>query len=160
MWLDDDPGERGTSLFVDPYETEGADLGAIHLWSRWRKENEDRLKNQQMPVTYGRFINDLVEQKEKRKKKDLRPDYAKPVLDRYDPESDEYAQWKDVMDTWEAEDATRAEADVLMNQLVQRHLDSFNEANRKAKYDKVIKNFSSKYKQDVDTTPIENKYFI
>mgnify|MGYP006916030486 CR=1 FL=1 len=141
--------------------TEGAGLGTDNLRALYAKDITNRFAHNQVPITYGEFVREVQNApKPEEEVGDFRPDYAKPILDRYDPESDEYAQWKDTMDTWEAEDATRAEADVLMNQLVQKHLNSFNEANKKAKYDRLIKNFSSKYRQDVDTTPIETKYFI
>ena len=160
MWLDDDPGERGTPLLDDRYETEGADLRALHLWSRWREENKKRLKKQQVPITYGRFINNLAKQEEEEKKKDFRPDYAKPILDKYDPESDEYAQWKDTMDTWEREDVNRAKANELMNTLVQKYSGIIDEAKKEAEYNRLIENFSSNYKQNVDTSPLKRYHFI
>lgn len=143
--------------------TEGADLGTDNLRALYAKDITNRVAHNQVPITYNEFVREIQnapKPEEEEERGDFRPDYAKPVLDRYDPESDEYAQWKDTMDTWEAEDATRAEADVLMKQLVQKHLDSFNEANKKEKYDKAIKSFSSNYKQSVDTTPLKRYHFI
>ena len=129
-----------------------------NLYSLWQQDTANRKSKRLPTLTLPEFVHELL--KGSPEVVDLRPDYAKPVLDRYDPTSDEYSKWKDTMNMWEEEDTARAEADVFMNQLMQKHLSSFNEANKKAKYDKIIKNFSSKYKQDVDTTPIENKYFI
>lgn len=148
------------NLINNFHEVERAGLGQDELKAEHRRKVNRLTANGEAFPTYDEFVRSIQNSTEPEEVEDLRPDYAKPVLDRYDPESDEYAQWKDTMDTWEAEDATRAEADVLMKQLVQKHLDSFNEANKKEKYNRAIKSFSSNYKQSVDTTPLKRYHFI
>lgn len=141
-------------------EIERAGLGQDELEAEYRRKVNRLTANGEAFPTYGEFVRSIQNSDRPEEIEDLRPDYAKPILDRYDPESDEYTQWKDIMNMWEEEDAARAEADVFMDQLMQKHLNTFNEANKKAEYDKLIENFSSNYKQNVDTTPLKRYHFI
>ena len=124
----------------------------------WRWFNKARKQKGLPTLTLQEYINarkqDLV---------DNRPYYAKPFLDRFDPNSEEYAQWQNTVDQWEAEDEAKAQIQQKYQDFTQNFLQKYREAQQEMEYRNLLDNFAKNYTAQhgpIDTTPQDIRWFV
>lgn len=128
------------------------------LYKLWRQDSANRISKGLPTLTLEEFAHKIVNNVPE--VIDTRPNYAKPVLEQFNPDSNEYTNWSNILNQWEQEDINKAKETNMLNSFVQSAREAYTQQKKDREYEELLNNFAKQGKSNIDTSPVHIRFFV
>lgn len=128
------------------------------LYKLWKQDSANRISKGLPTLTLEEFARKIANNESE--VIDTRPYYAKPLLNQFDPDSNEYTNWSNILNQWEQEDIDKAKETNTLKSFVQSAKDEYTQQKKDKEYEALLENFAKQGKSTIDTSPVHIRWFV